>query len=151
MDITQEFEHVLAAIRDADVAYALCGGFALAAYGIVRATEDIDLLVQAQDLTRLIVLLASLGYLKEKTPLEFQKGRVTLHRFVKPDPESEDFVVVDLLLVGELTRGAWESRRSVESDLGRLVVVAPSGLIALKALRGSGQDMDDIKKLRELE
>ncbi len=151
MDITEEFKLALAAVRRAGVEYALCGGFALAAYGIVRATEDIDLLVRDADLPGLSEALAQLGYLPEKAPLTFQQGRVVMHRFFKPDRQSEDFVVVDLLLVGELTRSAWESRRAIDSDLGPLVVVSPSGLIELKTLRGSGQDLDDIAKLKELE
>jgi len=151
MDITEEFKLALATVRKAGVEYALCGGFALAAYGIVRATEDIDLLVRDADVPTLSEALGKLGYRPEKAPLIFQQGRVTMHRYSKPDRQSEDFVVVDFLLVGDLTRSAWESCRTIDSDLGPLVVASPSGLIDLKALRGSGQDLDDIAKLRKLE
>jgi hypothetical protein len=151
MDLTEEFKQVVTAIRHARIEHALCGGFALAAYGIVRATEDIDLLVQEDEVPALSAVLTELGYQREQAPLLFQLGRLTMERFFNPDRQSEDFVIVDLLLVGELTRRAWESRRAVESDLGPLVVVSPAGLIELKSLRGSGQDLDDIAKLRGIE
>ncbi|MBI1178085.1 hypothetical protein GC207_11685 [bacterium] len=151
MDITEEFKEVLAAVRRAGVDYGLCGGFALAVYGIVRATEDVDLLVQESVVPEITSVLQAQGYLVEKTPMTFQNGRVIMHRLVKPDRNSEDFAVVDLLLVGELTRGAWDDRRVIESDFGPIVVVSPSGLIELKTLRASGQDLDDIKELRNVE
>jgi hypothetical protein len=150
MNLLAELETLLDAFRSAKIDYALCGGFALAAYGIVRATEDIDLLVQEGDLPRISEMLARLGYLREKSPLVFQAGRLTRHRFVKAQTESEEFVLVDLLVVGELTAEAWRSRRRVTSASGDFIVVSPQGLIDLKRLRNSGQDQDDIRRLEEL-
>ena len=43
----------------------------------------------------------------------------------------------------------WETRREVEWEAGKLWVVSREGLIALKSLRGSGQDKDDIRQLKE--
>ena len=150
MNLLAELEALLNAFRSAKIDYALCGGFALAAYGIVRATEDIDLLVQEDKLPRISEMFARLGFLREKSPLVFQAGRLTMHRFVKGQTGSEKFVLVDLLVVGELTAEAWRSRRSVMSASGDFIVVSSQGMIDLKRLRNSGQDQDDIRRLEEL-
>jgi len=36
----------------------------------------------------------------------------------------------------------------MEWDFGRMTIVSREGLIALKSLRGSGRDQDDIDQLR---
>ena len=56
---------------------------------------------------------------------------------------------LDLLLVTDAIRSAWEGRQDMEWDFGKICVVSREGLIALKSLRGSGLDQDDIKRLRE--
>lgn len=45
MDIKNTLSKASAALLKDNIAFALIGGFALAAHGVVRATEDIDLLV----------------------------------------------------------------------------------------------------------
>ena len=64
--------------------------------------------------------------------------------------EGEDLLKLDLLLVTPSTQLAWDGRRTMRTELGDLHVVSPAGLIHLKSLRRSGQDEDDIRKLKEL-
>ena len=49
-------------LSDRGYRYALVGAFALHAYGISRATSDLDLIVEADARTELISFLESLGY-----------------------------------------------------------------------------------------
>lgn len=44
MDLFQEFKALIGTLRESEIEYALCGGFALSVYGIVRATEDVVIL-----------------------------------------------------------------------------------------------------------
>jgi len=146
MDIEVELQKLIELLRRENVAYALCGGFALAVYGITRATEDIDLLVEESSLAKLREATATLGYRFDVRPMSFRGGDVPrLHK-----TEGEDLLVLDLLLVTPATQAAWESQREVETDFGKVRVVSPSGMIHLKSLRGSGQDQDDIRQLKEL-
>lgn len=62
----------------------------------------------------------------------------------------EDLLVLDLLLVTPLTQPAWTTRRQMDTDFGPVQVVSRAGLIHLKSLRRSGQDEDDIRRLKEL-
>ena len=72
---------------------------------------------------------------------------MTISRLVKPEPDSEDVLMVDLLHVTPALESAWRSRRRVAWNHGAIATVSRAGLVALKRLRGSGQDQDDIKRL----
>jgi len=148
MDIVVELQKLIEFLRREDTAYALCGGFALAVYGITRATEDIDLLVEEDSIAKLREATTTLGYRFDARPMSFRGGDVRIYRLHKT--EGEDLLVLDLLVVTPATQAAWDSRREVETDFGKVQVVSPSGLIHLKSLRGSGQDQDDIRQLKEL-
>lgn len=150
MEIYEEVKVILQSLERERIPYALCGGLALAIYGIIRATEDIDLLVEETSLPCVRAIAETLGFRLNPTPFLFKDGKVKIYRLFKARGE-EDALVLDLLMVNEATSAAWESRRRVETEFGSLVVVSPAGLIHLKSLRASGQDEDDIRKLREYE
>jgi hypothetical protein len=129
--------------------YALCGGLALAVHGIPRATLDIDLVILATELDDVLRIGAALGFDVRAKPMTLGRGAVTMHRISKIDPESGDVLPLDLILVGDATREAWSQRLRVEWEGRHLSVISREGLISLKLLRGSGQDMDDIARLKE--
>ena len=66
---------------------------------------------------------------------------------VKPEPDTEDVLMVDLLHVTPALESVWQSRQRVAWNHGAIGTVSRAGLVALKRLRGSGQDHDDIKRL----
>ena len=67
------------ALNRAGVRYALCGGMAVAAHGIGRATDDIDILLAGDDLAQATAALAADGWLTTSEPITFPDG-ITLHR-----------------------------------------------------------------------
>lgn len=146
MDLFQELQSLLATLRREAVPHALCGGLALAVHGFVRATEDIDLLVEETALPDLRAVVEPLGFRFDPQPMSFQNGGVIIYRLLKTS--GEDFVLLDLLLVTPLTQPAWDTRRDIETEFGPVNVVSPAGLIHLKNLRRSGQDQDDIRQLQ---
>ncbi|MSU36122.1 MAG: hypothetical protein EXS36_13670 [Pedosphaera sp.] len=148
MDLFQELQNLVNSLRRDAVPYALCGGLALAVHGFVRATEDIDLLVEEVALPKLRASVEPLGFRFDPHPMAFQNGGVILYRLLKT--AGEDFVLLDLLLVTPMTQSAWDSRRVVETEFGPVSVVSPAGLIHLKSLRRSGQDEVDIRQLNSL-
>lgn len=148
MDLFEELRKLIVSLREAPVPYALCGGLALAVYGITRATEDIDLLVKQSDLPQLRGVADRLGFRFDPEPFVFKDGGVMIFRLVKT--VGEDFLVLDVLIVSPLTQQAWESQREVETAFGLVRVVSPEGLIHLKSLRRSGQDEEDIRQLKKL-
>ena len=146
-DLLAELRCITVALDLARVDYALCGGVALAIYGIPRATIDIDMLVTPDQVPTAEEVLAQLGYRLAAAEMSFAGGAVTISRLVKPEPDTEDVLMVDLLHVTPALESVWQSRRRVAWNHGAIGTVSRAGLVALKRLRGSGQDHDDIKRL----
>jgi hypothetical protein len=81
--------------------------------------------------------------------MRFSGGAVEIHRLSKPDPETGDLLSLDLLVVTPALEEAWASREQIRWEHGMVPVVSRSGLVEMKRLRGSGQDLDDIRALEE--
>jgi hypothetical protein len=149
LDIYDEFRNLVAVLEEHEIDYALCGGMAMAVHERPRMTIDIDILIQAESLDRVIAIATELGYKIRGRDMSFANGAVEIRRISKIDPESGDPLSLDLLLVTPQLRSAWEPRVESEWEGGTFSVVSRAGLIALKQLRMSGQDLDDIKTLEE--
>ncbi len=150
MDLLIELKNIIEAFNAEKIDYALCGGLALAVYARPRATLDIDIMVEPEWIEKIKQMVERLGFNIPATAMTFRGGAVKIHRMTKIDNESGEHLVLDLLIVTPETMLAWDSRVSVEWDGGELKVLSPKGLMMLKSLRKSGQDMDDIEYLKEL-
>ena len=149
LDLFDELSALIRAFDGRGIDYALCGGLALAVYGLPRATVDIDVLVPPEGLSRLKQVAAGRGFDIEARPMRFAAGAVEIHRMSKVDPDPGDLLSLDAVLVTPELTTVWAGRRRVEWEGGELTVVSRAGLIAMKRLRGSGQDRDDIASLED--
>ena len=147
----EELKALVAALNKEQVPYALCGGLAMAVHGLVRATEDIDLLVRRGDLEPVIQVAMQLGFLVRPPAVIFENGSIEIHRVVKVLGEDEDPLMLDLLVVTPALQQVWDSRELKEWQEGTFWVVSREGLIRLKSGRASGIDQEDMRKLRENE
>ena len=137
------------ALDAAGVAYALCGGLALAVHGYPRATLDIDVLVRAEDLTAAVVAAAAAGFDVPGRTMTFglADGRPRqIKRIFKLDPDGST-LGLDLLVVNEQLEPVWETRETRQADARRLVIVSRAGLAIMKRLAGRPQDLADLAKL----
>lgn len=148
LDIIDELRELVAKLDEQNVEYALCDGMAMAVHDLPRFTIDIDLLIQEASLPTAAVA-GTLGYNIRGKDLSFANGAVEIRRISKIDPDAGDLLSLDFLLVTPQIREAWDSRLESEWEGGKLFVVSPAGLIAMKQLRRSGQDLVDIKALEE--
>jgi hypothetical protein len=144
-DMLREADAVIAAFEKAGIRYALAGGFAVAIYGRIRATKDMDFLCHPEDVERAAAGLAGIGYQSHAEPWTFQESAMTLHRFMKPGRESELFHVVDVL-VPPPDRLEWISaaERLAWGRDGQVRVVSRAHLIEMKKLRNSALDRSDM-------
>ncbi len=130
---------------DAGIPFLVIGGYAVFAHGYVRATDDLDLIVQRGRRVQLNKLLGDLGMTVKNDAANF----------VQFDPQDENGMEVDLMFVSEDVFGRMEEvaiGATVEDTQVR--VVSLLHLIALKchALQHSKslrrlKDMDDLVQL----
>lgn len=144
--LLDEFKSITAALNDARIDYAVCGGWALAIHGLPRATMDIDLLVLADDVKRIWEIAQSIGYDVEGLPFHFD---IEIRRISKIDREFKRLITLDLLLVGDNMKDVWMSRERMLWKEGESWVVSRAGLIKMKTLAGRKQDLLDIERLQE--
>lgn len=146
MTIHDELQVLIRRLRKARIEYALCGGLAMAAHGWPRTTMDIDMLIEKKDLTAVRAIAKSLGFGHEAHKMSFRKGKIQIHRLVKL--AGEEAIPLDLLIVTPNLRPIWKQRATLESGYGPICVVSAQGLAMMKNMRKSGQDKDDIRKLK---
>lgn len=150
MDLLEELAQFSAKLDREGIDYALCGGLAMAVYAFPRATLDIDIMIEPDTLEQVKAAAQELGFGVDAGFMEFKSGKIRIYRLTKISPGSADPLVLDMLLVTPPVRHVWETRQRLTWERGELPVVSPQGLIALKSLRGSGQDQDDINHLKSL-
>lgn len=148
MDLFEELKQLCAHLRAKKIDFALCGGLAMAVYAFPRATMDIDIMVEPDHLEHVKEIGRTLGFNEDAGLMNFKNGAVQIYRLTKIFPG--DPLILDILLVNEVFRPIWETREEVKWDFGLLPVVSPQGLIAMKLMRQSGQDQDDIKHLKRV-
>jgi hypothetical protein len=149
LDLYEELKSIVNKLDESRIDYALCGGLALALFGIPRSTVDIDILIQRESLEKVQTLANGWGYLMKANPMAFAGGAIEIHRVSKKDEEAGDWFSLDFLVVTPSIQKVWDTRQEVEWEKGKLRVVSRGGLIFLKTLRGTGQDLDDIQRLKE--
>lgn len=149
LDLYDEFGRLIRALNDHQIDYALCGGMALAVHNLPRMTIDIDVLIPQSELAKALPIAEELGYLIRGKDRSFASGAVEIRRVSKIDRDSGDLLSLDLLLVTSPLRSVWDSRVEARWEGGNLSVVSPAGLIQMKQVRNSGQDLVDIQVLRE--
>lgn len=148
VDLYSDLLAIIAALDAAGVPYAICGAFAVAIHGFVRATTDLDLLVLARDVERAKAAVQPLGFSLPAAPMTFGSGTPTerrVHRVSKID--GEDLVTLDLLEVKSARDEVWSDRDVLEWQQQRVTVVSRAGLIRMKRLAGRDKDMIDIRNL----
>jgi hypothetical protein len=138
--LAQQISEVLDAFRAFQTPPALIGGLALSAHKVVRATQDVDFLADADDADRLHELLLALGYR-------------CLHRsgdaanYLRGD-QGLDFLYAHRPIARRLLADAEER----DTAMGTLRVISAEGLIGFK-LQGlvnnpaRTRDLDDIRAL----
>jgi hypothetical protein len=148
-DLYDEFRRLIAAFDEGKIQYAVCGGLAMAVYNRPRATVDIDVLILSESLELAMGIATKLGYKIRGLDMTFSHGAIEIRRISKIDPVSGHVLSLDMLLVTSAIQKIWNSRVEADWEDGSLSIVSREGLIELKRLRASPQDIADIVALEE--
>ena len=131
MTLYDELNGVLEALDQGGIDYALVGALAVAVWGAPRATKDIDLLLQKEDLPRALAAVAARGFTLEGLPFEFKDG-TEIQRVNKVDAAG-NLMTLDLMIVDKNLAPVWASRSRLPFGERKVSVVSRDALIAMKA------------------
>jgi hypothetical protein len=136
----RQIAQVIGALNALGASFALIGGLALASHKVVRATQDIDLLVEADKADEIEAELLRLGYR-------------CLHRSVDAGNYARGDECVDLLYASRpIAHRLLAEAAALNTSLGDLRVVSAEGLIGFKlqALVNDPQRTQDLEDIRAL-
>ena len=148
--LLDELSQLISALRENEIEYAVCGGLSMAIHGFVRATIDIDILIQPESLEKAYKIAEEKGFDIRGLDISFKERAVEIRRVSKIDADGEA-LSLDLLLVTPQVEDVWETREKIDFLGNRLSVVSREGLIKMKRLAGRPQDLADIERLENEE
>jgi predicted nucleotidyltransferase len=156
----QDIEAILRALNDANARFLIVGGLAVVAHGYVRATVDMDIVLnlERENVLRAMAALKKLGYLPlvPVDPAEFadektrkswiEEKHMIVFQMRHADPQStrlDIFVAEPFDFEKEFSMAKWEEVAGVASPVLRL-----EELIRMKHDSGRPQDLADIEELK---
>lgn len=152
------FAKLLAKLADANVRFVVVGGVAVCLHGYVRATLDLDILVEATEANarRLLETLAAWGegFARELDVADFVPAEVGSIRIREEEFTLDIFTLMRARALGEELdyAGALEDARVHPLAGGRQVIyLSAERLVALKTGTGRDKDALDIATLREIQ
>ena len=148
MDFELVFENLLEKFAEKEVSFALIGGFALQAFGYSRATQDVDLLISAEDIQKVKEILSNMSYRiihESENAINFWSDTAPLGN-------------IDILIACRKYSRAMLNRAVIKDILGKysIQVIIPEDIIGLKIQSSSNdpsrwsQDMADIRQMIQL-
>lgn len=138
------------ALEGLGVPHGLIGGWAVIAWGRVRATRDLDWLaiIPASRRKEVMASLAPFGTPEWRAPGEGDP----IAGLIRVVPAEEDAPVVDILLAaGSADREALSRCIQIELGGGSLPAVRPEDIIAMKLQAGGGLDYEDARELLRIQ
>ena len=142
---------ILAAFKHLDVPFVLAGGHAVAAWGMVRSTRDIDFLVDvrgdsAEKLAAELRLAGFKAVLRKGDELDPIRGVIRVESLDSSAAEPVDIV----LGIRHMPQGIFERSSSLQFLGHRVPVISPEDLIVLKCLAGGPIDLEDARSILEI-
>ena len=138
------------ALESLALPHGLIGGWAVIAWGRVRATRDVDWLaaIPRSRKSELIKTLSGLGAVDWREPGEDDP----IAGLVRIVPEDDERPVIDILLAATAADRAALSR-CLQIQLGESSVpaVGPEDIIAMKLQAGGGLDYEDARALLQMQ
>jgi hypothetical protein len=145
MDLEGDFKEFVSLLVEREVRFLVVGGFALAAHGLPRTTNDLDIWIwtDASNAELLTAALAEFGFGSLGiAPEDFTRPDLILHLGYEPDR-----IDVMTSIDGVGFDDAWRSRKEIEVEGIIVPVISKTHLVINKWMAGRPQDLVDLQKL----
>ena len=147
--MNRDFNELLLAFNENGVEYLVVGAHALAVYGLVRATKDLDvwILAERENARRVLRAISEFGAPAGDLTLEDLTRPGTIFQIGIPPLRIDIITEID----GVAFSDAWPDR--VETNLGELLVfvISRHHLIANKKAAARLQDLADLEQLEHFQ
>jgi hypothetical protein len=148
VNLVDELHTIARTLHEAGIQYAVCGGLAVTIHGATRTTKDIDLLVAASEVPRILELVRRHGYLFAALPMTFEGGTPRERHVQRVSKiEGTEHLILDLIVADASLAGLLEGREEIALPEGPLAVVSRPTLLTMKRLAGRPQDLADLAAL----
>lgn len=150
-------QNVCSALDEANVAYAVVGGYAVALHGVIRGTVDVDIALQwslenlesAEKAFRRIGLVPLIPITAETLfhcrDEYIQDRNLIAWNFYDPfNPINQ----VDIVITYDLKEA--HNTKKIKTPLGTIPILSLNELIKMKEASGRPQDLEDVKALKNL-
>jgi hypothetical protein len=141
MDISKVLGILSKEFNSHNIKYAVIGGFAMNAMGLVRSTIDLDLLVLTEDTAKLKTLFESLGY-----KCAYKTENVS--QYTSPSQDLGEIDLIHAFRPVSLKMLERSKKISLLNGTISINVLSPEDIIGLKVQAFSN---DESRKMRELE
>lgn len=154
------YEDVFEEFQKKNIKYIIVGGIAANLLGLVRATADLDILIDIEEdnLVKADSTLRSLGY-KIKQPIDIKKlGKISLAVLIK----KKNLKALNYYKIGELKevdiivdspvsfeQAKRKAKKIIVNGL-KLPVISIDDLITMKVKTGRAVDKFDVKELKKV-
>jgi hypothetical protein len=145
--LTQDFKEFLNLLNSEKIEYLLIGGYAVALYGVVRPTKDMDIWIATSDvnLRRVIEVLGKFGFRRDQFKPEDFTGTQTVFRMGVP-PDRLELIT---RIAGVSFDECYLRRRTMDIDGVPVSVIDYEDLKRNKLATGRVQDQADIARLEK--
>jgi len=151
------FLHRIAkSFENANIPYALVGGYAVALHGAVRGTIDVDIIISLEKsaFENAELLLNKMG-LQSRLPIQaselfdnletyIQEKNLIAWSFVNPNNPME---CIDIIITDDVREKNIETKHLTQQNIQ---VLSKGDLIAMKKEAARPQDLEDVKALEQL-
>lgn len=156
------FQQVIAALEAASVRYVVAGGFAVNLHGFLRATQNLDILIDLDPVNATLAMatLSSCG-MQPRVPVPvsdfvdaekrrdwYENRNMLVFQMVHPH---QPFLSVDVFIRNPIDFDEmWQRATVVQLGPTPCRIVGIDDLIAMKSAAGRPVDLRDIEELRRL-
>ena len=147
MNIHDDFEEFLKLLNARNVEYVIVGGYAVAFYGYVRATKDLDILFRnsRQNIKRLRTALEAFGFnIDDLDDVAFSEHGKIVRMGIAP-------VMIELInaVSGLSFNRIWRNRTMGEYGSATVPFICLEDLLINKQAAGRPQDLADYAELKK--
>jgi hypothetical protein len=142
-DSFEEALNIAQILNECKANWAFVGGIAVAVHGFIRATEDVDVVIAANDLEAIDHALKKSGYIINPEPLQFSDGFI-LHRRVLI--RASFYFILDLLISPD-QESIFENCLETTLMEKSVKVISKENLLKMKKSAGRVKDLLDIEAL----